>query len=408
MGTILKEIAVLDLTETSEDVLKEIKAIKKVALVVYNDKFERFMPTISLEEVAAVVKVPGKFTIVNGKTEINHASALGTSEPLYYIINGKLTIKPDVTPELVERVISGIFINGKIICPENLEGILQQKMTQQNGKVVTYMEGATLLETNSFIINNEYLKQLKDHTNLVALNSVTMTDSIDLDLFEAKINRIQFLSQAVVSKNYQDSLSEKVFGSPTSLIYVTEGYVYIDEDLELDSDELSRYHHAKLFVNGTVSFKEEIEELELNNRIQELKVTETVYCRRELRDSIQKLIDPTTKIRTFTGILRIVNGVHVLSEAELRYSEAPITYVVRGVLEIDSNVDPKMILEKVEKVDLYGVIQGNPEVCGVMQSKLGVKSGYIELEHGQSLEETGSDANETEDTVLSKMALLKL
>ncbi|HET7628010.1 MAG TPA: hypothetical protein VFK44_06425, partial [Bacillales bacterium] len=67
MGTIIEEVAFLDLTSASEEALKEIKAIRNVAFMAYNKQFEPYMANISFSDIASSVKVEGEISSVNGK-----------------------------------------------------------------------------------------------------------------------------------------------------------------------------------------------------------------------------------------------------------------------------------------------------------------------------------------------------
>lgn len=408
MGTVIKEVAFLDLTGASVEVLREIKAIKKVAFLIYNEKFEPYMSKINFEEVASTLKVTGSYTLINGKSEIDSHFITGMKEPLFFVVNGKLTFKPDVTLELLDQAFSGICLNGKIYCPESIQGLLQQKMVQQNGKIVAYMDQVTRFESAPITIDNNYLHQLNANTNLVLTSDVKLFEGVNLTLFNEKINQIQFLGSVTVSEIYRGELSAKTAPGSVSVHYIPEGFSYVDGDLELTAEDLTRYPGGKIYTDGSIYFSHDVEAKDIEENLVAIKTEETIYCRKEIRKAILSICEPSTKVTSYKGILRAVDGAYTLTQTELDYTPESITFIVRGVLEVDSKVDPKILFEKIDHVDLYGVINGTPEAVGVLQTKLRVREGVIDSENLLKDEEDSSDKEDSSDYVISKVAHLKL
>lgn len=406
MGTIIKEVAFLDLTEANEETLKEIKAIQNVALILYNEKFEPFMSKVSFHNIASSVKVPGNFTLINGKLELDKSFATGIKEPMFFLVNGSMIVKSDVTADMIEQAISGLFINGKIYCPERTQASLQQKISQNNGKVIAYIDDARL-ETGKLTINNDYLRQLKSKTNLAVIGKVKMVEDLDPSLFDEKLNKIQFLKGAVVSDVIQEILSGKLVNDTSKIITVPNGYTYIDGNLQLGSDEITTYQQAKLFVTGSVYLDEDVSEEDVKNHIATIKTEEAIYCPTKLKTEILQVCDPSTKVITYSGTLRVIDGEYKLTQAELNYTENNMTYIVQGVLQIDKNVDPKALYEKVERVDLYGVVSGSTEQCGVLQTKLKVNKGVVDHEDDNG-DDKPIESENPDDTYIANVSLLKL
>lgn len=406
MGTVIKEVAFLDLTEASEETLEEITAIENVAFMVYNEKFERFMPKISFHHIASSVKIPGKFTMINGKLEIDKKFADGAKEPIFYIVNGKMTVKPDVTAEMIDQAISGLVLNGKIYCPERTQAALQQKMNQENGKMIAYMDDA-MLETGKLTFNNDYLRQLKPKTNLAVVGEAHLLEELDASLFDEKINQLQLLSRTVSLESNRDLMSGKLNGSPSKIITVPKDFTYITRDLHLDSDELARYEQAKLYATGSIYIEESVTKEEIRNHVADLKTEKVIYCKSEIKSEILKKCDPSVEVISYPGTLRVIDGEYKLTKPELEYTEGKMTLIIHGVLDVDQKVDPKDLYEKVERIDLYGVVTGNADQCGVLQTKLKVNKGVVD--NKEEKEGDQPDLNENpDDTYISNVSLLRL
>ncbi|HET7577694.1 MAG TPA: hypothetical protein VFK33_00315 [Bacillales bacterium] len=406
MGTIIKEVAFLDLTEASEETMEEIKAIHNVAFMVYNEKFERFMPKISFSEIASSIKVQGKFTLINSKLEIDKKFAAGMEEPIFFLVNGKMVVKPDVTADMIDQAISGLLVNGTVYCPERTQAALQQKINQDNGKMIAYLDDA-LLETDKLTLNNDYLRQLKPKTDLAIGGAVNMLEELDPSLLDEKINRLQLLKGAVVLESNRDLLGQKLVGNRSNITTVPAGYTYITRDLQLDSGELARYELAKLYVTGSVYVNEEVTKEEIRNHIADIKTEKAIYCRSELKSEILQKCDPSVEVIAYSGTLRVVDGEYKLTHPELEYTENKMTLIIHGVMEIDKNVDPKVLYEKLDRVDLYGVVSGNTEQCGVLQTKLKVKKGVVDNEEEKEVKKP-DDNEDSNDTYISNVSLLRL
>lgn len=234
-----------------------------------------------------------------------------------------------------------------------------------------------------------------------------MLEELDASLFKEKINRLQLLGEATVLESNQDLLSGKLVGSPSKITTVPKGCTYITRDLELDSDELARYENARLFVTGSVYVSENVTKEEIQDHISDIKTGKPIYCKTELKTEILKKCDPSVEVISYSGTLRIVDGEYKLTQPELEYTDNKITLIVRGVLEIGKNVDPKVLYEKLDRVDLYGVVSGNEEQCGVLQTKLKVKKGVVDIQEDNSNEDQTEDEN-PDDTYVSNVSLLRL
>ncbi|HEU5141124.1 MAG TPA: hypothetical protein VFT51_14205 [Bacillales bacterium] len=404
MGTIIKEVAFLDLTQASEEALKEIKAIHEVAFLVYNEKFEPYMPKVSFSEIASSVKVEGKCSFINGKLEFDKSFASELKDPLFFVVNGKFIVQSDVTAETIDQAIDGLHVNGKIYCPKHLQGVLQQKISQNNGQMAAYMSDA-VLETNNLTVDNIYLQQLEPQTNLAFAGKVKMIENLDPSLVEEKLNKVEFLQEVVVSESNKNVINPKLSNPSAKITVVPEGFTYIDEDFHLDTDTLARYQQAKWFVTGSVHVDKAVTAEKIKNHIAEIRTDEAIYCRSELKAAILEKCDPSVKVNAYSGTLRMVKGQYKLTQPELDYTDGLVAFVVHGVLEIDKKVDPKSLFDKLERIDLYGVASGSPEQCGVLQTKLGINNGVID--NGEE-DEKPEPENHGDDTYITEVAHLKL
>ena len=99
-NTVIRDIAIVDLTGASAEKLAQIKSISGAALLLLGQ--DQDVSGIDIKDVASLIRLPGgvKFKSANGVTTISAADEC--EDKVYLMANGMLTIAPDVTPEMIK------------------------------------------------------------------------------------------------------------------------------------------------------------------------------------------------------------------------------------------------------------------------------------------------------------------
>ena len=138
------EAAILDLRHLSEETLASYEQIgMQAALVLTGPDTETLLAKHTVELEAALVHRCDDETavnVVNGKATL--CAARKPEGKTILIVNGKLNIDADAADTL--RAYEKIVVNGKVLCPESLVGLVTEKCSV-NGKLSAYPDDAVVL-----------------------------------------------------------------------------------------------------------------------------------------------------------------------------------------------------------------------------------------------------------------------
>ena len=115
--------------------------------------------------VTDTLDIPGDVQVsqINGREELG-PGVPAPSRPTYLIVNGVLDIAPGAGPAL-ERYV-GIQVNGKVLCPESLSGLLAS--AQVNGQIETYPDDCVRLKSTVVLDRTFLLRTRKIRGTLPA------------------------------------------------------------------------------------------------------------------------------------------------------------------------------------------------------------------------------------------------
>jgi len=409
MRKVIENINFLDLSSAAEESLEGVTKLQNINLMLFSKKVAKSLSSITMKNVNFSAEVPEKCTQVNGQFELDESFAASVKELLYLVINGTLVVKPDVTVEIIEKTLSGLFVNGGVYCPEKVKGIIQQKTERLNGNITAYMDDADVLAENVRFDNN-YLRSLQPGTNIVVTGKVTMVEPLDSSLLQERLGKVEFLNRALIREDYMEIITEKMLNPhKCKMTWIPVGAVYVDKDFYLDSMAIQRFEHATLYVTGTIQLGSDVSQEILVKCIDKIYTNKTIICRKELKEAVLKRCDdPSVTVLDYTGKLLVVDGEHKLTQAELKYTKENLSLLVRGVLDIADNVDPEALYDKVDSIDNYGVINGDSEQCGVVQTKLRTNKGVVSDRKEPDDEQNAPEEEDAGEIRIANMNYLKL
>ncbi len=380
MSRIIRNINVLDLSTADERGLEGVSVIENINLLMSNKDLGPALSRISLRNINQTVEGVTDVKIVNGKSEISMTTEI-PREPVNLMINGKVTVYPDVTEEALTAQVGMLIVNGKVSCPKRLEGIIRSKTQSLNGKIVAYTDdAATLVENVNF--DEAFVRLLKPGSKLAALGSARLIAPIDPTLLREKIDLVEFTGDVVIRSQVFDALADKIQNPQNaSFTVIPAEAVYFGSDVTLDQNALSRFTHAVVYVNGDVTFAAGVCSQTIANALSKLLTTGTVLCPSDVRDTVSRLCDLDTKIVEIRGRLLKIDGNYRLTTSELQFSQAEggLTVSVDGWLEIANDVDPALLVSTVHQIDNYGVILGTEEQCAAIRMRLRTNDGMVKV-----------------------------
>ncbi len=240
--------ALCDARQITEDTLKAYDAVEiNTGLLVTNAAARALFGSYHVSlNCATTLDLPDGVTprIINGSAKLGGGD---TCAEQYLMVNGSLTVLPDAAEAL--RQCSGILVNGEILCPQSMSGMLDKVLI--NGKTNLYPDGAILLK-RSAVIDRLFALRAKDAVYYAAKRLLIVDPLLDADALAQKGAR--FASpKAIVA----ESLVEKVvplLDEQTDIQIVPDGTRVVLDDLVLTDAAITRYG-KKLYVLGDVEVK---------------------------------------------------------------------------------------------------------------------------------------------------------
>ena len=127
-GKVIKNVGVLDIRSTVEETLADIRSVKNVGVLICSPETARLIPKLNLGNVGATIEASVDAKITNGQEILGRDSFKHEGAPLELIANGQVIFTPDIPIEDVEKGLGKLWVNGQLLYPESLEGIIQSRL----------------------------------------------------------------------------------------------------------------------------------------------------------------------------------------------------------------------------------------------------------------------------------------
>lgn len=400
----IENINMLDARNIKEDLAKEISNICNIGFLIESDDSQLLLKDCKKMNVGATVKAPKDIEVINysGELEIDSEYLEGFSKPVIFIVSGSVTFKADMDSELIEEKIHFVAVQGNLICPKKLAGVIQSRCIVQ-GKVFKYNTGYIFFK-NKFKLTNKFMASLPSKVKL-SFNELVILEPMDKRLFEEKITNIQVLNRLVINGEVETFISEYVedYYSIDKVILPkgSSNIIYIDDDIIINDSSIKRYNDSILFVEGEVQIDLE-EDIKLEDYIKGL-YSEKIICSDKYYDRVKKILG-NDDIE-----VEIINGKIVTNTGKLSFSgdmdqiQEQISIRNMGKLIFEENIDTDKFNKKVLSIINYGVIVVPDHIMGVVNSKLKENYGRV-----KSLEEASKDKKESEKVLYANLSELTL
>lgn len=384
---VIRDIAMVDLRGATDEQLSQIKSISRLALLVLNQSQD--VSGIDISGVGSLLKRPDgeNFKITNGSETV---SASDVSEgKTYLMVNGVLTIEPDVTPEMIKSRYAGMMINGVAICSRSVNDALTAIGANVNGKTDVYPDGAVLMMEQTVLLDGAFAEGSAPGT--YAVNKVV---ALDAGAAETALARgISFFTDNVVCAHAARVCALKLMRecSP-DVTEIPDGFEYSDGLKKVDRLRARRLR-GRVFTQNDV-------ELEFAVTADDLKRLEALHTTGRLTMS-QAQLDAFMDLDLDCDALTLrdpgdisVDGDYALNAAALESLEGKRRLCVAGDLSLDGDVSAQMLRDKftslevggdvIAKRDLWAVLPGLGTIGGVLieAEKLGAAPNKEEREEG--------------------------
>lgn len=393
-------IGVLDVRGISEDLASGVTELLNIGVLIECDKSQVLLKDTKKTNIGSTIKIPEDLNVIthNGEMKIDQDFLDGLINPVLILINGQIIFDKDIDNKTLNEKIYSIMVNGEIICPKKLAGLLQSNGTI-NGQLIGYASDYDFYN-GSIKLTNKFLKSIKSNSK-ISLKKLVVLEDIDPVLLEEKISNIEVLKEVIIVEEYEDVVSQYIddyYGIKKIIIPGNGREVkYLDESITLDNTSILTYDHNVLFVEGRVSIRL-TEDVDFSNYI-ELLICDKVICNEETYEMIKNNLGEEVKVEIIEGQLIENLGKMVLSGD----IEEKITIVNKGKLVLDENLNYDSFVEKVLSIKNYGVIEGPEDKLGIIRSV--IKENYGKI---KSASERDKKEEREKDILYSNIGELKL
>ncbi len=398
----IENIGAVDLRFADKETLENISQISNTGIVIYSQRVKNLMSNIAISNTGMVEEVPEDYKLEVGNLDINKAMLEAMESPLKSVILGVITIDHDVTAELVQNKIEGIFNIGVINAPKDLVGLVKNKVVKNIGVIRETSKDRLSIQGSKELTNN-YLKSLKDDINLEVMGSLSMLEDIDLDLFSQKVKAISLMGSATVREKYQ-TVFESIAKVQGSLKIVPDNCKILRSLTQLDSIQVRRMGKENIYSHGSIIFKEDVTPADLEQGMGKILKCKRILAHEKLVDSLIEIIDSDIPITSYAGKLVINSGEKTFTQLELQYAKEAYFIINKGVLNFEDKIDPDLFYEKIDILENYGQILAPESLYGLVELKTSLNKGELI----NTSKKTEKAEKEKDTDTISNMGMLKL
>ena len=390
-NTVIRDIAIVDLTGASAEKLAQIKSISGAALLLLGQ--DQDVSGIDIKDVASLIRLPGgvKFKSANGVTTISAADEC----------EDKVYLMANVTPEMIKSRYAGMMINGVAICSRSVNDALTAIGANVNGKTDVYPDGAVLMMEQTILLDGAFAEGSAPGT--YAVNKVV---ALDAGAAETALARgIRFFTDNVVCAHAARVCALKLMRecSP-DVTEIPDGFEYNDGLKKVDRLRARRLR-GRVFTQNDV-------ELEFAVTADDLKRLDALNTTGRLTMS-QAQLDAFMDLDLDCGALTLrdpgdinVDGDYALNAAALESLEGKRRLCVAGDLSLGGDVSAQMLRDKFTSLEVGGDVIAKRDLWAVLPG-LGTIGGVL-IEAEKPGTAPNKEAREEGVTCIEGMAMLKM
>lgn len=390
MKKVIKNVGLLDIRNATEESINNIERISNVGSVIYSRETAHFMTKLNFGNLGSSMEVPKDCKILTGQVEINKGYMSQLKEPLSLLITGQVIFKNDMDPEDIENGFKSLQIVGQVFCPEKLMSVIQSK-GNITGQIFSYADKAKIL-IGKIKLDEHFLNSLDENTSLFITGKMEILDEISHELLDKKIKNIQLIGKGVAKEEYAEIFNRKLENRTACKIeIIPEGFTYLAQGISLNRLNIKRFDNAMLYCPQGIIIDADLKVEELKAHISEIIARDGIVCREDMADAAISLCkDPLARILTYKNRLVLIEEEYMLTHEELEYSTEGITFIVKGELHIDMNIDPGLLSERIDCIDNFGEITVSKKHYGIIQNKIRTREGEL---INRDVHEEASDDN---------------
>lgn len=396
-------VGTLDVRNITEELANSITLIQNIGVLVESKESQILLKNCKKANIGITIKAPKdekiKVVSLNGKLELDKEYLEGFVGPTIFSVNGKLIIDKDIDKNLLDEKILNISLNGKMICPRKLAGIILSK-GKVNGVIDKYNSDYDYIDGRTKLTNT-FLKGLKPKSKL-SFSKLIIVEDFDKELFEEKIDSIEVLGKLVLKEEYEQFISNNIddYYQVDKLLLPSEAKetIYVEDNMVIDDNQIKKYDHAALYVEGDVQINLK-DNVVFSDHITYLGC-DKVICNEKTYEIIKDYLREDMKVEIIKGSLWVNKGSSTLPED----IKEEVTIKNMGFLAIGEELEIENFEKNVAEIKNYGFIEVPEKLLDVVKSKIKTNYGKIGIK-GQRKKDSEEDMDDVLYANLGELTL---
>ena len=284
---------------------------------------------------------------VNGRKELG-PGAPAPKAPTFLMVNGVLDIAPGAEAALAGYV--GIQVNGQIICPESLSGLLSGASV--NGQIETYPDGCIRLKRTTVLDRTFALRARQGARYFAGRRVVALAGDIDFCRLAAM--EVGFVTRELLVAESLAEAAVPLFDPDTEITVLPDGCAYVGDDAKLDGSLIRRWG-GKLYINGDLILDQS--SAPWLEQVSFLQVNGDILAPKSLSGAVCAVAGSYHKLRIIGGLL-IRDKISVtVDRAMLESAPDGVTLTDCVTVQLRPDVTPELIRQRlVSVVDCVDVL----------------------------------------------------
>jgi len=375
----ISNVGTLDIRTASPETIAEIGKVGNVGMILYSPETAPLLARMNIGNMGMSVEASADAQMITGELEIDSDYIKNQPQPPELLVLGRLIIKPEVTAEEIENGLEKLVVCGMVLCPEPLMGVVRAKLSDFEGKILPYSESMQFVK-GKITLNQSYLEGLEDGSQLLVMGKIDAPEVLAKELLTRKIAGMHVMGKISCREENLATLRSLLDGKgeEVKIDTIPAGFEPLEGHLLLDAFALGNLPGNKLYCTGVVQIGEDVESTALDQALEALQITNLLICPISLRKTMAGKCDVLkTKTIFYEGELLLVDDQLELIPSRFDYIEGKATLIVRDLLTISPDVDPKLLAERLHKVHNMEAIRCTPEQMGALQARMGLNEGAL-------------------------------
>jgi hypothetical protein len=386
----VRNVALVDLRNASEQTLERILRIENAAAVLYSRQNATHVSRVTMLNVAAVMEVSAAARLITGQETLEKNFHAGLDEPLSLVVVGQLILAPDIEAEDLRLGIDKLTIAGQLLYPEHVGGVIQSKLAEVSGQSVAYPRDSQLT-VGRLDLTRSTLEALDDGSALTVVGAMSARHILPNDLLARKLRELRIVGSLTCREENASVLSSRLQGSIQGVHtkVIPQGFEPVRGPVTIDAALLDALPARRLYCSE-LRFADDVAAEQLDNALDALIVSDLLVAPASLRTVLGSkcnLLETETVL--YEGTLWHFDDEHVLYPQRFEYVDGMVTMVITGELTLAAELAPALLAQRVDKVHNLGEIMCTAAQMSALQNRMGLERGEFVVSGAEDAVESG-------------------